>query len=181
MLPNTHSKEVIEIPNLITKELAEELKTFALNTDISGLHRRGSKTPWMVSASFYTCLVFRHNSKIYDILDPAWETYISQYSPGISYIEPYEIKSYIAGDKFGMHNDISFSKKHNTQRTINLIVQLSDESDYEGGDLIVGDFVCSRKFGTGIFFPAEQMHCVTEIVRGNRLSLIAHAWSPVSI
>lgn len=80
-----------------------------------------------------------------------------------------------------MHNDISVSMKHNTQRTINLVVQLSDETEYEGGDLVVGNIACSRKFGTGIFFPASQMHCVTEIVRGNRLSLIAHAWSPISI
>ena len=172
--------ELIQLPNLISKELAEELKTFALNTDVSGWHRRGSKTPGYVSASFYTCLVFQHNSSVYNTLDAAWEQYQQLKNSNITFIEPYEIKSYTEGDKFGLHSDILMSKNHDFERKINLVVQLSDEHEYEGGDLYIGSIKCPRTFGTGIFFPAKYLHCVTEVTRGERFSLIGHAWGPVS-
>ena len=38
-----YEKEIIEIPNLISPQLAKELKEFAKDEVTSGLHRRGSK------------------------------------------------------------------------------------------------------------------------------------------
>ena len=64
-----YDEAIIEVPNVIDKKLAEQLKNFSLNTQVSGRHRRGSKTPNVVQASFYTCLVFPHNSPVYNILE----------------------------------------------------------------------------------------------------------------
>lgn len=172
-----HSNLVVEVPNLITREKAEELKAYALDTNLSGLHRRGSKNP-NCQASFYTCLIFPHNSDIYDILDPAWKYYCELKNPDVTFIEPYEIKSYVENDGFEYHHDMLGSKESNSDRKINLIVQLSDENDYEGGMLYVGAHPCSKTFGTGIFFQAQYQHQVTTITRGIRFSLIGHAWGP---
>ena len=171
---------IVEIPNIIDKNQADQLKKFALDAKVSGRHRRGSKTPTYVQASFYTCLVFQHNSSIYSVLDSVWEQYCINKSPNITFIEPYEIKSYVKDDCFGIHNDILISKKQDFERKINLIVQLSDSDEYEGGDLFVGTVKCSRKFGTGIFFPAKYLHSVTTVTSGERFSLVGHAWGPIS-
>lgn len=172
--PN-YTPEVVEVPDLVTRELAEKLKSYALQTDISGLHRRGSKNPYC-AASFFTCLILPHNTDIYEILDPAWKYYCDLKNPNISFIENYELKSYIEGDKFEYHHD--FLSDSVVSRKVNLMIQLSDDTDYEGGDLIVGPYRCSRKFGTGIFFKAHLSHCVTTITRGTRYSLIGHGWGP---
>ena len=175
-----YRSSIVQIPNIITVEDAERLKTFALNDSISGRHRRGSKNPSYVHASFYTCLIFPHNDIIYDILDPFWKEYYEHEQVDISFVEPYEIKSYVSGDSFGLHNDILLSYTEMTERKVNLIIQLSDEKDYTGGDLLIGSVPCSRKFGTGIFFPAKFLHSVTEVTEGERFSLIGHAWGPIS-
>lgn len=173
------SRFVVEVPNLIDRNVATQLKEFALNTELSGLHRRGSKNPDFCYASFYTCLVFPNNSPIYELLDPAWQTFCEERKPNINFIEPYEIKSYVVNDIFGPHTDILVSEDETLKRKVNLVVQLSDEAEYEGGDLMVGTYQCSRKLGTGIFFPAMAEHSVTEITAGTRFSLIGHAWGPI--
>lgn len=175
-----YQEAILEIPNIIDRELAEQLKRFSLNTEVSGRHRRGSKTPGIVQASFYTCLVFEHNSNVYKVLDPIWEQFCIDKNPNITFLEPYEIKSYVKDDCFGAHNDILVSTNRDVERKVNLIVQLSDEDEYEGGDLMIGAVKCSRKFGTGIFFPAKYVHSVTTVTNGERYSLIGHAWGPIN-
>lgn len=173
-----YARMAVEIPNLITKEMADDLKAFALDSDKSGFHRRGSNTPSVCAASFYTCLVFQYDHPIYEILDHAWKQYFEIRPSNITFIEPYEIKSYVVNDGFGNHNDINISEDDLLERKINLIVQLCEEDEYEGGDLLVGPFKASRKFGTGIFFPSDRVHSVTPVTNGTRFSLIGHAWGP---
>lgn len=166
------------IPNAIKKESAIRLREYALNHDMSGSHRFGSKTPEVVNASFETCLVYRIDDPIYDELSPIWDQFISSDPVTLSFIEPYEIKLYITGDKFGLHNDCSISHDLLLDRKINMIIQLCDENEYEGGDLIVGNHKCPREFGSAIFFPTKLVHLVTPITKGFRFSLIGHAWGP---
>lgn len=166
------------VPNILTRELADKLKEFVKNTQVSGWHRRGSKNKY-TKASFFTCLVLQHNVPIYDVLDKAWEHYIKTKKPNISFVEPYELKLYVKGDSFGFHNDIQISSGYDIERKINLLIQLSDEIDYEGGDLYIGEVRCPKTFGTGVFFPAKYTHCVTEVTYGERFSLIGHAWGPL--
>lgn len=169
--------EIIEVPNLITANQAEQLKLFASDAPTSGLHRRGSKN-LLVDASFYTCLVFRHDDPIYNVLDYIWADYAQKIDPDITFIEPYEIKMYVNGDKFDIHHDACVNFETNVHRKINLVIQLSDESEYDGGDLIIDSYTSSRALGTGIFFPANVHHTVTPITRGTRFSLIGHSWGP---
>lgn len=173
-----YTTSVIEIKNMISKEVGDELKKFALDTPRSGLHRRGSKDRGC-NASFDTCLVFNLDHKIYDLLDPHWITFVNTHQSNVTFIEPYEIKAYHRGDKFGIHRDTHCNIDCHIDRKLNLVIQLSESSEYEGGDLQIHDQICSREYGTGIFFPAMYTHLVTEITSGTRFSLIGHAWGPI--
>jgi hypothetical protein len=179
MLPPAISdtNNIIEVPNLISTDMANELKVFASDANISGLHRRGSKNA-LTNASFYTCLVFRYDNLIYETLKDVWDLYGVKIDPNITFIEPYEIKMYVEGDKFDNHHDSCGNPETKMYRKINLIIQLSNELDYEGGDLIIGEHKLSRGIGTGIFFPADVYHRVTPIIKGTRFSLIGHGWGP---
>jgi predicted 2-oxoglutarate/Fe(II)-dependent dioxygenase YbiX len=169
------SKYIIEVPNVLNTEQIENLKSYA-HSEHSGLHRRGSKDKKTV-ASFYTCQVHPFIHEIYNILAPVWNIYEHQ----LSFIEPYEFKSYIEGDLFEYHTDVYFNLEKKVDRKLNLIVQLSDDNDYEGGDLLINNFKCSRKKGTATLFPACLYHCVTPITKGTRYSIIGHGWGPYQI
>ena len=166
---------IIEVPDVLYKEQIDRLKLYH-HSDYSGLHRRGSKDK-NTTASFYTCQVHPFNHEIYEVLDSIW----NKYEHHLSFIEPYEIKSYIEGDLFEYHTDVYFNLEKKVDRKLNLIVQLSDDNDYEGGDLLINNFQCSRKKGTDILFPACLYHCVTPITKGTRYSLIGHGWGPYQI
>ena len=170
---------IIEYPNVITKDIANEIITFA-HSEHSGIHRRGSKSPRMITSSFYTCLMWDTSHKLYELLDPVWEKYCKLVNANLSFIEWYEIKSYIEGDEFGYHHDGYCNYNFDIDRKVNMIVQLSDEIDYDGGDLIVNSRNTTRNFGSAIFFPAHLMHSVTPITRGTRYSLIGHGWGPLN-
>lgn len=169
------STYVTEIPNALDITQINRLREYA-HSDISGLHRRGSKDR-NTDASFYTCQVHPLHDEIYEILDPLWE----QYKSNLSFIEPYEIKSYVEGDLFDYHTDSYVNLVRNVDRKMNLIIQLSDTNEYDGGDLLVGRYQCTRQQGNAIFFPACLMHCVTKVTRGTRYSLIGHGWGPHQI
>jgi len=167
--------------NIVTKDVAKNLTNFAEDSNISGLHRRGSKTPEICNASFSTCLINDTSNEIYNILDSVWMKYLKKENFNITFIEPYEIKMYSVGDKFDYHHDGFGSIHHTDDRKINLIIQLSTSEEYEGGDLYVGDYICPRDFGTAIIFPAHYVHMVSPITKGTRISLIGHAWGPLAL
>ena len=173
-----YSESVKTYDNILMHDVAQSLIDYATSED-SGLHRRGSKNPERCTASFATCMVYRLNNPIYEILNPIWDRYISDTQSNLDFIEPYEIKIYNVRDKFNYHHDSFGNVNHKIDRKINLIIQLSEEHVYAGGDLFVGDYWCTRKFGSAIFFPAHYFHRVTEVTHGTRISLIGHAWGPV--
>lgn len=164
--------------NVISDEQAHNLLSWAQSDD-SGLHRGQSNYPKTITARFSSCLVYRYDNPIYDILAPLWERYIDEHQSNLSFIEPYEVKIYEENDKFDFHRDAHGSVHYDIDRKINLIIQLSKSSDYEGGLLQVGDYTCPTDFGTAIFFPAHYLHRVTEVTRGRRISLIGHAWGTI--
>lgn len=67
-------------------------------------------------------------------------------------------------------------------RKLTIIVQLSDEDDYDGGNLIVQNYekfqIMPRKRGTIIIFPSFLLHKVEPVTRGIRNSLVTFAYGP---
>lgn len=87
------------------------------------------------------------------------------------------------GDRFDVANFVDIRK-------LSFTIQLSDVSDYEGGELKIyngkksiytnkEEFVVAKKDkGTIIFFPSNATHEVTPVTKGNRYSLVSWAQGP---
>jgi PKHD-type hydroxylase len=67
-------------------------------------------------------------------------------------------------------------------RKLSLSIQLSDENDYKGGDLIIHDSNEPTKTfknqGTAIFFPSYVLHEVKPVTKGIRYSLVIWVTGP---
>ena len=80
------------------------------------------------------------------------------------------IMKYVAGQYFGPHKDYSDYGTQRLNRTI--VVQLSDDKEYTGGDLIVENKPQSRSIGSCISIRSNQIHEVTKITAGTRMTLV---------
>ena len=77
------------------------------------------------------------------------------------------------GSHYDWHPDIG---PNTTKRKLSIVVQLSDEKDYEGGELLINTgqlLIPSKKQGTVILFPSFLMHKVEPLRSGNRYSLVS--------
>ena len=64
-------------------------------------------------------------------------------------------------------------------RKISYSIQLSDEDEYEGGDLVIfpdditdEEKLSFRRKGTIILFPSYRAHCVTPVTKGTRNAIV---------
>jgi len=84
---------------------------------------------------------------------------------------------------YNWHIDTDYWSNQNIQRKITMIIQLSDEHDYEGGDL---EFQSNkileghnfREKGSVIMFPSPWSHRITPVTKGTRRSIVAWAEGP---
>lgn len=81
----------------------------------------------------------------------------------------------IQNGKYKWHYDI-LEDEIVTMRKLSISVQLSDENEYEGGELEIvtapNNFIAPKKKGTIIIFPSFLVHRVKEVKKGNRSSLV---------
>lgn len=132
----TPEKFIFVIENFIDANTCIEMKTYLDNNASS--HRRNSKHPEICTASFLTCLMAEPNKEIYKKIQLLLEDYNSRHNFNLIYMEPLELKRYDVGDGFTLHTDNYLGTTYGLDRKINVIVQLSDFSEYEGGDLKIG-------------------------------------------
>lgn len=95
--------------------------------------------------------------------------------------EEIQILRYGVGNHFATwHTDGGVDRGE--QRRISLSIELSERSDYDGGELeIVPDLVCrprTLKRGSAQIFPSRALHRVTPVTRGVRWSLVAWTGAP---
>jgi PKHD-type hydroxylase len=80
------------------------------------------------------------------------------------------------------HSDDGY--KYNLFRKLSLSIQLSDESEYQGGELVFHRFskknpaVAPKTKGTLILFPSYVLHEVTPVTAGVRKSLVSWIVGP---
>jgi PKHD-type hydroxylase len=92
----------------------------------------------------------------------------------INGLEPIQLAVYGVGEKYDRHIDLGPGEAG--LRKLSASVQLSDENDYDGGDLeIWGCQEKSRAQGSLFIFPSYLVHGVTQVTRGTRYSLVAWA------
>jgi len=93
-----------------------------------------------------------------------------------SVIDSLQHNEYSLGDHCEPHMDIKLGTNY---RKISIIVQLSDSSEYDGGDLELwtedGFEIVHREKGCVFIFPSFLLHGVTPITRGIRKSLVFYA------
>lgn len=80
-----------------------------------------------------------------------------------------KISKYSIGDYFEPHHDFNFYGKGAIYKT--LVIQLSDENEYDGGTLYVKDIPQTRIQGDYSLFLSKDIHEVTLVTRGERYSL----------
>jgi len=81
------------------------------------------------------------------------------------------INKYTKGGYFEKHRDDYARESHWVNRYKTLIIQLSDTSEYSGGDFLVDDVKMNNTIGNCILFDSSIYHEVTEITDGERYSL----------
>lgn len=91
-----------------------------------------------------------------------------------------QFAEYKEGDYINSHLDMGATP---IPRKLTMSVQLSDEDDYEGGDLEVmtsaeHPLKLSRQRGTVLLFPSYIMHRVTPVTSGIRHSLVGWVTGP---
>lgn len=91
-----------------------------------------------------------------------------------------------SGDKYDWHIDTVFAPQKPSDRKLSLIVQLSDPSDYSGGDLHIKldhhsseESLIGLPRGTLIVFPSFFLHCITPVTSGTRHSLVSWLEGPL--
>lgn len=75
---------------------------------------------------------------------------------------------YETGSKFKLHRDNTDGYEF---RYKSLVIQLSDSSDYTGGELIIKRTIIPKSLGTVVLFNSSLLHEVTELTSGVRYSL----------
>lgn len=86
---------------------------------------------------------------------------------------------------YDLHNDVMWNSSNCAHRKLSMSIQLSDPSDYEGGDLEIQplylgrpDPTMLRKQGNVIVFPSFLLHKITPVTKGTRYSMVAWMEGP---
>lgn len=95
--------------------------------------------------------------------------------------EPIKFAEYLLDAGTNVHTDIN-SGFGSVCRKLTVIVQLTDESLYKGGDLLVSNgtslIPVTRKRGHVIIFPSFLPHQVKPVTEGKRNSAVTFAYGP---
>ena len=144
-----------------------EDSTNRLDTDI-----RKSKIKWLSPEADTTEWIYERLMNM--SLDANWQLWgfdLHHIRDSIQYTEYRENE----GGEYKWHQDMGAYPLN--YRKVSIVVQLSDESEYEGGELqIMKDsrdpITMPKKKGSVILFPSYMLHRVTPVTKGLRKSLV---------
>jgi len=100
----------------------------------------------------------------------------------ITHLEDLQFTEYKKGEYYKSHKDQGYDKGY--ARKLSIVMQLSNESDYEGGELHLYDDnvhtpkVMSKKRGRIVVFPSHILHEVKPVTKGTRYSLVCWVHGP---
>ena len=101
------------------------------------------------------------------------------YNFDISYLDKLQLLEYTENCFFDWHIDIAGKNNINSTRKINALIFLSNQNDYQGGQLTFNLSKFSKKpeinqeQGTLVLFPSHLAHRVSPVTSGIRYSLSA--------
>lgn len=119
-----------------------------------------------------------NNSKVEEAVVNAIRKYSQQTGIKFNSMDDISVVKYTAGSYCKYHSDISVFDEKETHK-ISLVVQLSDQEEYEGGRLILFDngtpYLVKQQRGLAVLFPSFMYHKVEEVTGGERLTLVGWA------
>lgn len=122
-----------------------------------------------------------------DMEDMFRETNRCAFGAELSHIFGIQFTKYDSSDEgfYDWHNDVLWESHSCFHRKLSMSIQLSDPSEYEGGDLEIQplhlgppDPTTLRKQGNVIIFPSFLKHRVTPVTKGTRYSMVAWMEGP---
>ena len=108
----------------------------------------------------------------------------------VSWLYEIQLTTYQGSDEgyYDWHQDCFLTQDSPYQRKLSFIMQLSDPSEYEGGDLMFTRQYSKgwdtekaqiiKQKGTVIIFPSFYTHQVTPVTKGTRRSLVSWIEGP---
>jgi PKHD-type hydroxylase len=176
-----------EICNKLVARFSEENYESALvgtNTGILAKDIRDADRQWANKNDLVECILTRLIMQANQ--DALWNFDITE-------PEQVQIGRYREGQFYGQHMDCHIKGSEViatgresavvvpllSQRKISASLLLNDESEYEGGDLVIlNETIKQKKQGTIIVFPSFMAHQVTPVTRGVRYSAVCWMLGP---
>jgi predicted 2-oxoglutarate/Fe(II)-dependent dioxygenase YbiX len=87
-------------------------------------------------------------------------------------VSSFNINRYGIGSYFEKHVDVGGKNDPNGKRLKTLIINLSDEESYTGGDLIVDGKIVNKKIGGCVLFSSKTEHSLSKVLSGIRYSVV---------
>lgn len=184
ILPNPHNQftkeditsgfsKVFTIENAISENTAADILAYGEQHVVSASNKHNHNFSILVD----TCWL-PDNHPVHAELQQHWKTAIDFFNFEINFVEPYEIKKYPLGGHYSRHIDNYHAINIPVDRKISMILQLSEDTDYDGGTLTIVRKQAPRKRLSMTFFPSFYPHGVDAVTRGNRWVMIGWAWGP---
>lgn len=160
------------------KNLPMEDGTLLDETVPVDLDVRKSKTSW-IKPNKDSEFIFRRITDIITDLNNQFYGYELEYFEDLQFTEYSEDYS----GHYNCHRDSSYNGAGAT-RKLSFTIQLTDPSEYEGGDLVLyhesitDKRVLPKELGNLIAFPSYQLHEVEPVTKGVRYSLVSWVHGP---
>lgn len=169
-----------ECNNLIAlaKKLPENNATIGVNSNLADASFRRSVIRWIDP---------NVNSEFSWVYDKLWKIQIKMnhdfFGFNVTSLPPMQFTEYDESYKgeYKSHQDVFWITNTPTHRKVSLIVQLTDQDEYEGGNLRFenidtqpseSDYDVMRRRGTVIALPSFVYHRLEPVTKGRRHSLV---------
>ena len=100
----------------------------------------------------------------------------------VGFSEPLQYTVYEGENKSHFESHVDYIGGTSAPRKLSLVMQLSDPSEYEGGDLLIHvghePIKIKKKKGNIVIFPSFVLHKVTPVTSGIRKTLVAWSTGP---
>ena len=163
-----NKEELTRIEDM-TKEIEFEDAVTGEGDDAKVSDYRKSRIKWCPQNAEWGWVYGKLHDMIVEANDIMWKFDLSHMSEKIQYTE------YYGNNEGGYEWHMDCGEKIQNQRKISVTVQLSDSSEYEGGDLefnIGRELTAQRGIGTAVIFPSFYLHRVTPVTSGIRKSFV---------
>lgn len=167
-------KKLVSVMDAFTPEECAKICALFTSPVDAGVHESNLKNQNVRKSKI--CWLYYKDAERW-IFDRLWKiaTKVNQSAYNFQltgFLEALQLTHYESGDFYNWHED-STEPAHTT-RKLSLVVQLSEEKTYTGGELIVWpNHRAPRAQGSVSFFPSFLTHRAAQVTHGERFSLVA--------